>query len=230
VYEFRVIRAILFDVDGTLIHTGGAGVKAFERTGATAFNLSKATDGLVFHGRTDTSIARELFRRFDIAASGENFARFFDTYVFWLDYLMDKVEGGTISGVWKFLRDLQNLPQPPVLGLLTGNIRLGAEIKLRHYHLWNSFEIGAFGDDHEDRNQLACVAFERVRRLVDCDLTSEEVLIVGDTPLDIACAEAIGAKMLAVATGAYYLPELQGHAPTWAVEDLRKVNVSELCS
>ncbi len=128
----------------------------------------------------------------------------------------------------EFIRDLHALPHPPLLGLLTGNIRLGAEIKLRHFHLWEVFETGAFADDHEERDQIAEVARQRGSRILGNDLAGQEVLVVGDTPLDIRCARAIGAKVLAVGTGGASLQELEQHHPDWAVKDLTQVAVNRL--
>jgi len=112
--------------------------------------------------------------------------------------------------------------------LLTGNLRLGAEIKLRHFNLWEIFQTGAFADDHEDRDQLAAIARDRGGRLVNRRLRGEEVLVIGDTPLDIRCARAIGAKALAVATGGCALDELKLHRPDWAVASLREIAASEV--
>ena len=122
---------------------------------------------------------------------------------------------------------MQALPQPPLLGLLTGNIRLGAEIKLRHFDLWDVFEIGAFGDDHEDRDRIAAMAQQRGSRILGTDLTGNEVLVIGDTPLDIRCARAIGARCLAVATGGHPLAELELHRPDRAVKDLHEITPAE---
>jgi phosphoglycolate phosphatase len=223
-----VIKLILFDVDGTLIHTRGAGVKAFERTLDGEFKISQGTQGVEFAGRTDSSIVRELFRRHDISPSPENFQRFFELYVFWLDYLLSKSLGGICVGVWNFIHDLAKQPQPPLLGLLTGNIRLGAEIKLRHFQLWDYFAIGAFGDDHENRNQLAAVARQRGSDWLGESLEGSQIVVVGDTPLDIDCCEAIQAKMLAVATGGATLDALKQRNPRWAVHDLGQVSVEEV--
>jgi len=215
-------------VDGTLIHTGGAGVKAFARTLASEFDQRNGTEGIKFGGRTDPSLVREAFRNCGIPASPENFARFFDAYVFWLDHLLgNNASGGACAGVWRLLDDLRSLPQPPALGLLTGNIRLGAEIKLRRYGLWEVFETGAFGDDHEDRNQIAAIAKARGSRLLGTELSGDQILVAGDTPRDIECGRAIGAKVLAVATGGATAEYLKAHRPDWVVEDLQRVSAAD---
>ncbi|MBI3849525.1 MAG: HAD hydrolase-like protein [Verrucomicrobia bacterium] len=224
-----MVRLVLFDIDGTLINTGGAGTKAFARAFATAFNIPNGSERLRFAGRTDTSLAREFFVLNEIEPTAENFRHFFDTYVFWLEHMVTQADGATLPGVWKFLRELQSLPQPPTLGLLTGNTRLGAEIKLRHFDLWELFQTGAFADDHEDRNQIAAIARQRGNRLLKQKLRGHQILVVGDTPLDIECARAIDARMLAVATGGATLEKLRAHQPDWLVEDLRKASAKELC-
>ena len=121
------------------------------------------------------------------------------------------------------------MPDPPLLGLLTGNIRLGAEIKLSHYGLWEHFRTGGFADDHEDRNQIAMVARERGARFLRRKLGGDEILVIGDTPRDVECGRAIGAKTLAVATGMYSAGKLRAEKATWTVETLEQVSVAELC-
>jgi phosphoglycolate phosphatase len=229
-YPPGVVRLVLFDVDGTLIHTGGAGVKAFARTLASEFGQVNGTERIKFGGRTDPSLVREAFGYCRIAPSEENFRRFFAAYVFWLDHLLsNNLNGGACPGVWRLLDGLEALPSPPVVGLLTGNIRLGAEIKLRRYGLWEKFALGAFGDDHEDRNQIAAIAQQRGSRWLREDLRGEQVLVVGDTPRDIECGRAIGAKVLAVATGGATLEYLRAHKPDRVVEDLQLVDAAEIC-
>ena len=225
-----MIRLVLFDIDGTLIRTGGAGVRAFERTFALEFGIPEATRNIPFAGRTDSSLVRQCFERHEIAATPENFARFFSTYVFLLQHLLESSKGAACEGVVEFIEELRRLPAPPVIGLLTGNIRLGAEIKLRHYGLWHFFRSGAFGDDHEDRNRLAAIAQDRGRELAGRALSGKEILVVGDTPLDIACAKAIQARMLAVGTGGYSCDDLRAYGPTWAVESLRGLRTGEIFS
>ncbi len=225
-----MVRLVLFDIDGTLIRTHGAGVKAFAQTFASEFKITEGMEKLQFAGRTDPSIVRECFLANQIPPTPENFKRFFEYYVFVLDYLLTKSRGEICAGVWTFLHQLDGLQKPPLLGLLTGNIRLGAEIKLRHFQLWDSFRTGAFGDDHEDRNELARIAQQRGSQMLGEPLTGNQIVVVGDTYRDIRCANAIQAKALAVATGGSTLEELESHHPTWAVPNLSEVNVQQICA
>jgi phosphoglycolate phosphatase len=222
-----MVRLVLFDIDGTLVRTGGAGVKAFAKVFATEFGAVDGFEKLKFAGRTDISLVREFFAVHQIADTPENFQRFFEPYVFWLDHILSQTTSEVCRGVWEFIDGLRALPEPPLLGLLTGNIRLGAEIKLRRLGLWDIFETGAFADDHEQRPQIAAIAKARGSRILDEDLQGEQVLVVGDTPLDIDCARAIDAKVLAVATGGATLGDLRSHAPDWSVADLRDISATE---
>jgi phosphoglycolate phosphatase len=225
-----MLRLVLFDIDGTLIRTGGAGVKAFAMTFASEFNAVDGFDQMQFAGRTDTGLVREFFNLHQIEPTPENFARFFERYVFWLAQLLPECQTAVCPGVWDFLHGLQRLTQPPLIGLLTGNIRLGAEIKLRHLNLWNVFQTGAFADDHEDRDRIAAVARQRGSRILGSDLRGDEVVVVGDTPHDIRCGRAIGARVLAVATGGSKLEELKAQRPDWALPDLRAITAREVAA
>ncbi len=223
------VRVVLFDIDGTLIQSGGAGMKAFERTASSAFNAPNGTKTLQFAGRTDRSIVRGFFEANRIQPHAANFQRFFDHYVFWLDHLLPRLSGRRVPGITRLMTNLRALSEPPLLGLLTGNIRLGAEIKLRHFGLWEPFQLGAFGDNHEDRDTLAEIAYQRSCERLNRQLHGNEILVIGDTLLDIQCARKIEARVLAIASGAFSLEQLRAANPDWAVEDPGHLWVNELC-
>ncbi len=180
--------------------------------------------------RGDPSIVRDFFAHHEIEPNPENFRRFFDRYVFHLEHLLGQLDGRVLPGVHAWLSALAAWTPPPMLGLLTGNIGLGARIKLGHYGLWERFETGAFGDDHEDRNQLAHIARARARARLGDELGGDQILVIGDTPRDLECARAIGAKSLTVATGTYSLDELRALDPDWAVKTLAHISPEDVLS
>ena len=224
-----MVRLVLFDIDGTLVHTGHAGTRAFAKTFATEFDLGHGSERMKFAGRTDVSLVREFFKIHGLPETVHNFRRFFENYVFWLDWILAHSTGHACRGICELIEDLRSLPQPPALGLLTGNIQLGAEIKLRHFGLWESFVMGGFADDHEDRNHIAAAALERGRRVLDRHLHPQEIVVIGDTPFDVRCGKFIGAKTLAVATGGSTLAELKSHGADWTVEDLTQIRARDIC-
>lgn len=218
-----MFRLILFDIDGTLIRTGGAGVRAFGSVFAEAFGHPTGTDRIHFAGRVDTSLVREMLVNHGLEPDPANFDKFFQRYAHWLRHWLAQLPGGVCVGVEGFMRHCVERADAPVIGLLTGNVRIGAEIKLRHFGLWDRFELGAFGDDHEDRNELAAIAWARGRKRLDRGLRAEEILVVGDTPRDVACARHIGARVVAVTTGGATREELAASSPDWLVDNLTEM-------
>ncbi len=223
-----MIRLVLFDIDGTLVLTGGAGTKAFSQTFSHVFGLHHGAERMKFAGRTDVSLVREFFKIHGVPESRENFRQFFDNYVFWLEHILARGDGNECADITRFISDLLALPQPPMLGLLTGNIQLGAEIKLRRYGLWDHFVMGGFADDHEDRNHIAVATLQRGRRVLDPQLQPQEIVVIGDTPFDVRCGKFIGAKTLAVATGGSKYGELRQHGADWTVQDLTQIRAEEV--
>jgi phosphoglycolate phosphatase len=223
-----MIKLVLFDIDGTLIKTGGAGEKAFAKVCEQEFNIPNATENLNFAGRTDPAIVRDFFRGFHIEPTPEHFARFFSAYVIWLERLLTTLDGIVLPGVHELIAAFRSAPHRPLIGLLTGNIKQGAQLKLTHYRLWDSFAMGAYGDDHEDRNQIAAIARDRGARLLGSKLRGEEILVIGDTPRDVECGKAIDAKVLAVATGIFSVDQLRSCKPRWLVSNLAEVKAHEL--
>ncbi len=223
-----VFKIVLFDIDGTLVHTGRAGVKAFARAFTEEFGFADGTEKLKFAGRTDVSLVREYFVHNQIEPTKEHFDRFFPVYTSCLEKIISQCDGNVCVGAQEFMQKLRGLKSPPLIGLLTGNIRRGAEIKLSHFNLWKEFQFGGFADDHEERDHIAAIAKQRGIDLLGEKIKDEEILVIGDTPLDIRCARAINAKVIAVATGGSTVSELQEHKPDWAVENLLNFDLEKL--
>lgn len=217
------MKLVLFDIDGTLLRGDGSARRAFE--GSLAHVFGTAPDPRVhYDGKTDPQIARELMRLagHDDAAIDERLPQVIDGY---LERLRREVSNGTrhfeaLPGVGALLDALE--PRDDVvLGLLTGNVADGATIKLRCAGLELSrFRVNAFGSDHEHRPELPRVAQRRARDLVGHHFDGESIVVVGDTPADIACARTVSARTVAVATGRYSVDELAEHGPTATFVDL----------
>jgi phosphoglycolate phosphatase-like HAD superfamily hydrolase len=210
---------ILWDIDGTLLHSGGAGMKALEAALQDVFGVSGSLAGIEFAGRTDPWIIRQIFSRFGIEGSRENLSRYVDGYIAQLPGILGKSRARVLPGVEEILGQAAGHPGV-VQGLLTGNLRRGAETKLGFHGLWDYFPIGAFADDSEVRNELGPHALRRARGHWGLDFPAERVWIVGDTPHDISCARAFGARAMAVATGGSKASELAGHEPDVVLESL----------
>ncbi|MGI8957694.1 MAG: HAD hydrolase-like protein [Chthoniobacterales bacterium] len=149
---------------------------------------------------------------------------FLDLYLEFLAHELPQRNGTILPGVEELLLRLRERKQN-VLGLLTGNLEGGAKIKLTHYGIWDFFEFGAFGDDHHDRNQLGPFAQRRARERHAIDFAAPEIDVIGDTPHDIACGKAIGARTIAVATGSFTREQLAAHKPDRIVDDFSEVEV-----
>ncbi|MDB6027101.1 MAG: gph 2 [Verrucomicrobiales bacterium] len=225
-----MIKLVLFDIDGTLVRTGKAGIKAFSQAFADEFGLNHGSEKLKFAGRTDYSLVREFFLQHGVTPTSSHFERFFARYLDHLEQVIVQCDGAIIPGVHTFMKELRALENAPAIGLLTGNVRRGAEIKLRHFSLWQEFQFGGFADDHEERDCIAAIARQRGCDFIGKKLSDDEVLVLGDTPLDVRCARAIGAKVIAVATGGHTREDLALHQPDWAVADLNAISAKDICA
>jgi phosphoglycolate phosphatase-like HAD superfamily hydrolase len=210
---------ILWDIDGTILHSTGAGMKALEVALAEVFGIRGTFEGIDFAGRTDRLIIRQVFDKFSIEHTPSNLGRYLDGYISALPRSLAANNSRILPGVAEILRGA-DARADVAQGLLTGNIRRGAQAKLGHHGLWDLFPVGAFADDAEARNELGPHALRRARGHWGVDFPPERVWIVGDTPHDIACARAVGARVLAVATGSTSLAGLAAHGPDAALEDL----------
>ncbi|MBB5351553.1 phosphoglycolate phosphatase-like HAD superfamily hydrolase [Haloferula luteola] len=207
----------LFDIDGTLVDTGGAGLVALGDAAEEVFG--DRGPALDLRGATDSGLLRDYFVHFGREANDEDRERF---YAFYLRRLEQHLQSGdfpsrVLPGVVELLERVAEREEVAV-GLLTGNIEEGAWLKVRHFGLERFFEFGAFGCEHADRNLLGPVALAKAAAHAGRSFGAEEIVVVGDTPKDIACAAAIGARCLAVATGHVPAADLRG---AWrVVEDL----------
>ena len=198
---------ILFDIDGTLIRSGGSGKVAMETAMRSAFGLDEVNDNVPYSGRTDQAIAGDLLRENGIAATDANMRALRAAYLDALPGSLRDLGGTVCAGIPEILRELA--PRPDVLlGLLTGNAREGARLKLTHFGLWDHFAVGGYGDTHLDRDDVARDALRHVHEHLGRRVPLEEVWVIGDTPLDVRCARAIGARAVAVATGWHAIEEL----------------------
>jgi phosphoglycolate phosphatase-like HAD superfamily hydrolase len=212
-------KLLLFDIDGTLLTSGGAGERALRLGFRDRFGIDDDLSSVEIAGRTDSGIVREMLAAHRLPATPENIAAFLDGYLHHLAEEIPRTPGRLLPGILPLLDALQ--PRADiVLALLTGNLARGAEIKLRHYGVWHYFEFGAFADDHHDRNQLGPFAQARARAQRGIEFPPERVFVLGDTPHDIACARAIGAKVIAIATGKFSQADLAAHAPDFLFDDL----------
>jgi phosphoglycolate phosphatase-like HAD superfamily hydrolase len=210
---------LLWDIDGTLIASGGAGLRALQHALRTVFRIDGSLADIEFAGRTDTWIVREVFRKFGITVSADNFRRFCDGYVAALPAELANPQARVLPGVRDVLRAVAahgGIAQ----GLLTGNMRRGAQLKLAHHGLWEYFAFGAFADDGEHRNELGPHALRRALECHGVEFAADRIWVIGDTPHDIACGKMIGARTLAVGTGGATLEQLRLHHPTAALHDL----------
>lgn len=219
------IRLVFFDIDGTLIRTGGAGVQAFRHVADELFDCARLVDEMRFAGCTDRGLIETFFEMRALPWGESDVARFQAAYLEMLHQKLEAHPGHICPGVLEFLEQLEGLEEPPVRALLTGNLHRGAELKLGAHGLWDRFEFGAFGDRHADRNHVAEMALEMARQQVGEHLDAGEMLIVGDTPKDVECARFIGAKSLAVATGDYGKEALREAGADWVWENLLQPEV-----
>lgn len=210
---------LLFDIDGTLVRTGGAGKAAMEAGLREEFGVVNVLDVVPYSGRTDRAIGRDLLMVHGIEPILANQVRLQEAYLARLPQTLSRITGAVCPGIAELLVRLQ--PRPDVtLGLLTGNVRGGARQKLGHFGLWDYFACGGFGDDHYERDDVARMAIVEVTAHLGRQVDVNDVWVIGDTPLDVRCARAIGAKVVAVGTGWHAVEELASHNPDLLLSDL----------
>jgi phosphoglycolate phosphatase-like HAD superfamily hydrolase len=213
---------VLFDIDGTLLLTGRAGVRAMERTFAEIFGVSDAFAAVSTAGRTDSFLVSAAFARAGLPDTADLHERFRREYIARLTEEIHFPGTGrkcVMPGVPALLATAAADPGIH-LGLLTGNYRDAAAIKLSYFSLWDYFGWGAFSDDAADRNALVPIARRRAEEQGVPAEARDRVVVVGDTPFDVECAAVAGARSIAVATGGHTTAELAAAGADAVVEDL----------
>ena len=210
------MRLVLFDIDGTLLNSGGMGRASMQRALAEVFG-SPGNPKYRYDGKTDKQIVRDTMRL--EGHTDEHIDSRMETLIdLYLDGLRTGVESGNfdvrpLDGVVELL-DALEARKDVVLGLLTGNVETGARVKLKAAGIDpDRFRVNAFGSDHEHRPQLPAIAQRRASQNLGLDIVGERVIVIGDTPADIECGRELGARAIAVASGHYSVEQLEAHDP-----------------
>lgn len=215
---------VALDIDGTLVDLAGAGARAMDRAFCQHLALPSSPRRGSFAGRTDLGVVKEVFREHAVRTEGArrnegDSSVFFSTY---LEFLKEEVETTPYSatpGAEALVEKLWAEPEIK-LGLATGNVRDAALLKLSVAGLRVEYDFGAFGGEHELRDQLLVAAFDQAESALPAGDRVQRKIVVGDTPHDIQAAHAVGAQAVAVAQGPYTIDELRRHGPDFCVADL----------
>ncbi|MFC1850322.1 HAD family hydrolase [candidate division CSSED10-310 bacterium] len=218
-----MVKLLLFDIDGTLISSGGAGTTSMTKAFHELFLIPDGFRSVSMAGNTDPLILQEALSKHGLKKSVEKIKQFQSLYFALLQKEIEKPCPGKriMPGIVQILENLQN-NSSVVCGLLTGNWRGGAMIKLSYFKLASYFSLGAFADDSPHRQNLVPFAMKRVKSMIGQDIVPENIYVIGDTPLDIACATPHAVKTIAVATGSYSLEQLLPHKPDLHFPDFSK--------
>ncbi len=212
----------LFDIDGTLLSSGRAGQQAMEEALRLEFGVELLEYEIPTAGRTDRAIISDLFAWHGVAMTEERFGSFRDRYFSLLPSFLENGTGAILPGVREILSGLTETSNERT-GLMTGNFEASGWLKVRHFAIDHYFSFGTFGDHHVHRDELACRAYENLHALHG-PVDPQRIWVIGDTPADVQCARAIGARVLAVATGRYSLEELRTTCPDALVEDFSQTD------
>jgi phosphoglycolate phosphatase len=217
------VRLVLWDIDGTLVDTAGHGRLAFAEAFESAFARAPEPELVPMAGRTDHAIALDILERNGVEDAGAHLPELFEALHTALEARREAIasEGAPQPGIRAALEALR-VHHGVLQSVLTGNIERNAHVKLDAFGLVPllDMEVGGFGSDHGTRSELVGVALAKARERRGLELAPHDVVVIGDTPLDVEAARAAGARAVAVATGPYRLEELRQAAPDAALEDV----------
>ncbi len=218
-------KALLFDVDGTLIRTGGAGIRSLLRSFKLIYNLENPLEGVTIAGNTDPCIFRDIMvYQTNKSPSLEEEKKFLNQYLQFLQEEISVSEGyKVLPGIVEILKQAFDMPHL-LIGLGTGNLEEGAKIKLERGGLNSYFSFGGFSSDSHHRPEILKMAVKKAEKKFGVQLSPEEVIVIGDTPRDLSAARAIGAKAICVATGGYTFEDLKACNPDHLMKDFENVD------
>lgn len=214
------MKLFLFDLDGTLMSTGGAGLRALSIAFKEIFNLTDISKKINPSGKTDPAIFREIIRtHFNRDISDDEMREISQCYLHHLEIEMKSSQARALAGVQDFVNHVLNRSDI-VVGLGTGNLEKGARLKLEPINLNHSFKFGGFGSDAEDRAELLKHGHRRAQEKTGKKIHQDAVFIIGDTPLDIAAARKAGYRPVGVASGKVRYEELLQFRPDFLMRDM----------
>jgi phosphoglycolate phosphatase-like HAD superfamily hydrolase len=219
------MKLVLFDIDGTLIDSGGAGTRSMNLAFEELFSVGEAFKGINMAGKTDIQIMKEGLGRIGLNSEDGNIGLLTESYIRHLGREIRTPKKHLKPGIKESLELLSRMDDT-FLGLLTGNIEAGARIKLGSFGISSYFPFGAFGNDNEDRNKLLPIAAERFRNLHKRNVEYRDCVVIGDTPRDVECAKIYGAYAIAVATGPYLYDSLVTSGADMVLRDMSELDYS----
>ncbi|MEK6689683.1 MAG: HAD family hydrolase [Nitrospirota bacterium] len=213
-------KLILFDIDGTLISSGGAGTRALNKSFNEIFSIPDGFKGVRMAGKTDIEIMKEGMFRHNINPEDKLVKKMVNGYIYHLGKEINNNGRHLKPGIKEIINKLKNV-DGFYLGLLTGNLEKGARLKLEPFGINPYFPFGAFGSDDENRNRLLPIALKKFSDIYKISIMPEDTVVIGDTPRDVACSKPFGAFSVVVATGPYSFEKLQNSGADLVLKDLR---------
>ena len=216
------MKLLLFDIDGTLVLTGGAGIRALNRAFCQVVGIVNALDGIRLHGKTDPAIVREIFNARGAHQNADSYDQILAAYVDFLPAEVQRSENyRVLPGILRFLQDFQGRSDL-AFGLATGNVEAGARIKLARGNLNPFFAFGGFGSDAENRTELVRRAAHNGSRLAGVTIDPNDIFVIGDTPRDIVAGREAGYRTVGVATSDYSTEDLSAAGADLVLSDFER--------